>query len=299
MIKILTDDGADIRKGRLDEYDIESLPIPINDGENEYIMRKTIESKEFYEGMRNGVSYNTSQVARGYIENRFKELVEEGHEVIYLTLSSGLSGTYNNACLAREEVLKSHPNGKIAVVDSKGGSLGQGALVLRAGLMNAKNYSFDEIIADLEREIKNQMYFFTVGDLKYLYRGGRLSKTSAIIGGLLNIMPIIWFEKDDGTLKAIDKVRSKKSFFKKLKQKMNEYSKDGVFNPDQKVTIAHGQWPEMMEEAVNFLLDMGVKRENIIEEEMLCVIGAHTGPEVFTIYYSQDPSTYEMYDILK
>ena len=299
MIKIITDDGADICKARLDEYEIETFPIPINDGENEYIMRQTIESKEFYEGMRNGVSYNTSQVARGYIENRFKELAEEGHEVIYLTLSSGLSGTYNNACLAREEVLKSHPDAKIEVIDSMGASLGQGAAILRAGLMKKAGASFEEIVADLKNEVENQMYFFTVGDLEYLYRGGRLSKTSAVIGGVLNIMPFLWIDQEDGKLKSIDKVRSKKAYFKKLKTYMNKYSKDGVFNPDQKVTIAHGQWPEMMEEAVNFLLEMGVKRENIIEEEILCVIGAHTGPEVFALYYSQDPSSYEMYEYLK
>lgn len=299
MIKIITDDGADISKARLEEYEIESLPIPINDGENEYIMRKTIEGKEFYDGMRKGINYKTSQVTEAYISHRFEELAAEGAETIYFTLSSGLSGTYNNALKARDQVLEKYPEAKIAVIDSLGASLGMGAVILRAGLMKKAGASFEEIVADIEREVSNQIYFFTVGDLDYLYRNGRLSKTSAVIGGVLNIMPFLWIDQEDGKLKSIDKVRSKKSYFKKLKTYMNKYSKDGVFNPDQKITIAHGQWPEMMEEAVKFLLDMGVKRENIIEEEILCVIGAHTGPEVFAIYYSQDPGSYEMYEYLK
>lgn len=299
MIKIITDDGADISKARLEEYEIETFPIPINDGENEYIMRQTIESQEFYDGMRAGTDYKTSQVTEAYISHRFEELAAEGAEALYFTLSSGLSGTYDNACKAKAKVLEKYPDAKIEVIDSMGASLGQGAAILRAGLMKKAGASFEEIVADLKRQVANQMYFFTVGDLQYLYRNGRLSKTSAVIGGVLNIMPFLWIDQEDGKLKSIDKVRSKKAYFKKLKTYMNKYSKDGVFNPDQKITIAHGQWPEMMEEAVNFLLDMGVKRENIIEEKILCVIGAHTGPEVFALYYSKDPGSYEMYEYLK
>ncbi|MDO5028456.1 MAG: DegV family protein [Bacillota bacterium] len=298
MIKLLSDDGADISPSRLEQFDIELLPIPINDGENEYIMRKNISNEELFQGMRDGINYKTSQVTEAYILNRFEELAKEGAEVMYLTLSSGLSGTYDNACRAKEKVLESYPDAKIEVIDSLGASLGLGAAILRAALMKEAGASYEEIIADTKNQIKNQMYFFTVGDLKYLHRNGRLSKTSAVIGGLLNIMPIIWIDQADGKLKAIDKVRSKKAYFKKIKTLMNKYSKDGKFNPDQVVTIAHGQWTEMMDEAVEFLKEMGVKEENIIKEQMGCVIGAHTGSEVFTLYYSQDPGSYEMYKYL-
>lgn len=298
MLKIITDDGADICEARLKKFDIESFPIPINDGENEYIMRKTINKDQLYDGMRKGINYKTSQVTEAYIIQRFEELVEEGHEVIYYTLSSGLSGTYDNACKARDKVLEKHPDAKIAVIDSLGASLGQGSGVLRGALMKEAGASFEEVAAELERVSKGQMHFFTVGDLEYLHRNGRMSKTSAVIGGVLNIMPFLWIDPEDGKLKPRDKVRNKKAYFKKLKTYMDKYSKDGVFNPNQYVTIAHGQWDEMMEEAEKFLLDLGVKQEHIIKEDISCVIGAHTGPEVFALYYLEDPRSIDMYKYL-
>ncbi|MFB0972891.1 MAG: DegV family protein [Tissierellia bacterium] len=290
MIKIITDDGADLPLETVKKYNIEILPIAIIANEKEHFIGKNITSDEMYSNMRKGLVYRTSQVTRTYMLEKFEELLKEDKEIIYLPLSSGISGTYETALSVKVELLNKYPEGKLFIIDSKSATMGQGMVTIRAAMLNEDGKSVEEIVKSLEEIVENQIHLFTVGDLEYLYRGGRLSKTSQIIGGLLNIMPILYVDRERGKIESIDKVRGFMAFLKKVSVWANKISKDGKFNPNQTVVICHGDWEEVaLKTKRYFIEEMGVEAENVIISKLGCVIGAHTGPEAITIFFSADP----------
>lgn len=290
MIKIVSDDGADLPLETVKKYNIEILPIAVIENDEEYFIGKNINEEEMFANMRKGTVYRTSQVTRAYMLDKFEKYLEEGLDVIYLPLSSGISGTYDTALSVREELLEKYPNSKLFVVDSKGATMGQGMITIKAAMLAKSGKTAEEIVGELDHIVENQIHLFTVGDLEYLYRGGRLSKTSQIIGGLLNIMPILFVERDKGKIESIDKVRGFKAFLKKVNEWSNKLSKDGKFNPNQTVVLCHGDWEEVAFKTKEFFVEeMGVKEENVVISNLGCVIGAHTGPEAITIFFSGDP----------
>lgn len=290
MIKIVSDDGADLPLETVKKYNIEILPIAVIENDEEYFIGKNINEEEMFANMRKGTVYRTSQVTRAYMLDKFEKYLEEGLDVIYLPLSSGISGTYDTALSVREELLEKYPNSKLFVVDSKGATMGQGMITIKAAMLAKSGKTAEEIVGELDHIVENQIHLFTVGDLEYLYRGGRLSKTSQIIGGLLNIMPILFVERDKGKIESIDKVRGFKAFLKKVNEWSNKLSKDGKFNPNQTMVLCHGDWEEVAFKTKEFFVEeMGVKEENVVISNLGCVIGAHTGPEAITIFFSGDP----------
>ena len=290
MIKIITDDGADLPLETVKKYNIEILPIAIIANEKEHFIGKNITSDEMYSNMRKGLVYRTSQVTRTYMLEKFEELLKEDKEIIYLPLSSGISGTYETALSVKVELLNKYPEGKLFIIDSKSATMGQGMVTIRAAMLNEDGKSVEEIVKSLEEIVENKIHLFTVGDLEYLYRGGRLSKTSQIIGGLLNIMPILYVDRERGKIESIDKVRGFMAFLKKVSVWANKISKDGKSNPNQTVVICHGDWEEVaLKTKRYFIEEMGVEAENVIISKLGCVIGAHTGPEAITIFFSADP----------
>lgn len=290
MIKIITDDGADLPLETVRKYNIEVFPIAVIANDKEHFIGENINSDEMYSNMRKGLVYRTSQVTRAYMVEKFESYLKEGLEIIYLSLSSGISGTYETALSVQVELLEKYPDGKLFIIDSKSATMGQGMITIRAAMLNEEGRSLEEIAKSLEDIVENQIHLFTVGDLEYLYRGGRLSKTSQIIGGLLNIMPILYIERDRGKIESIDKVRGLNAFLKKVSEWSNKLSKDGKFNPNQTIVLCHGDWEEVALKTKDFFVkDMGVKEENVIISNLGCVIGAHTGPEAITIFFSANP----------
>lgn len=290
MIKIITDDGADLPLEIVKKYNIEIFPIAVIANDKEHFIGKNINSDEMYSNMRKGIFYRTSQVTRAYMLEKFESYLKEGLEIIYLSLSSGISGTYETALSVQVELLEKYPDGKLFIIDSKSATMGQGMITIRAAMLNEEGRTLEEIVKSLEDIVENQIHLFTVGDLEYLYRGGRLSKTSQIIGGLLNIMPILYIERDRGKIESIDKVRGLNAFLKKVSEWSNKLSKDGKFNPNQTIVLCHGDWEEVALKTKDFFVkDMGVKEENVIISNLGCVIGAHTGPEAITIFFSANP----------
>lgn len=291
MLKIITDQGSDLPLETVNKYDIEVFPLSVIDGEEELYIGKNIDRDTLFENMKKGKVYKTSQVPRSYMVNRFKTLVEDGYDVIYLPLSSGISGTYNCAVSAKIEVLEIYPHGKIEIIDSKGATMGQGVITVKAAMMNNKGMSIDEIVEELEDIIKYQMHLFTVGNLEYLYRGGRLSRTSKIIGGLLNMMPILYIERDEGKIESLDISRGGiNGLLKKIGEWIVKLSKDEDFDPNQSIVICHGQWEEVAEKTKEMLVEkLDVTESNVHILELGCAIGAHTGPETLTIFFSGNP----------
>lgn len=290
MIKLFTDDGADINFSTRERYGIIQLPIAVSDGENEFETGRAMDISNFYDNMRAGTVYSTSRVMPGVMEEAFRKVLEAGDEVLYISLSSGLSGSYEGAVMVKNALEKEFP-GKINVVDSKSATFGEGLLVLKAAILRDRGESL-AAIADYLNKIKTTSHeCFTVGTLEYLHRGGRVSKATKIAGGVLQLCPMLELEKEEGTLKVLDVYRGQKAFLKKLKKYILEHSKDGKFNPNQRVYVYSGDWPERVALIKDFLIkDMGVEEENIDTSQRLgCVIGAHTGPDVCVVTFSGDP----------
>lgn len=291
MIKIITDDGADVPVEYIDKYDIDILHIAINDGEKEYINGVNITKEKLYEGMRLGKVYKTAQVTLPDLIDCFTKYAEEGREAIYLPLSSGISGTYSTAVIARDQVKEKYPDAKIAVIDSLCAAFGQGMLVIKAAKLAHSGMEFDELVETLEEMKYKQEHVYSVDSLEYLYRGGRISAASKVVGGLLNIKPILGLEKENGTLLSIDKARGRKAFFNKILENMNKLSSGGTFNPNQSIGINHGDWEDEAVRLKDFLVsETGIAEENVIISFVGPVIGAHTGPEILCVFFSADPS---------
>ncbi|WP_068455960.1 DegV family protein [Aedoeadaptatus pacaensis] len=290
MIKIFTDDGSDLNFKMREGAQIVELPIAVTDGENEFETGKAIDIDTFYDNMRQGTVYRTSRVLPGVLEDAFREALEEGHEVLYISLSSGLSSSYEGAEMVKAMLEKDYP-GKIAVVDSKAATFGEGLLALKAAILRDRGESL-EAIADYLNKIKTTSHeCFTVGTLEYLHRGGRVSKATKIAGGVLQLCPLLELEKENGTLEVLDVYRGHKAYLKKLRKYMEEHSKGGVFNPNQRVYVYSGDWPERVAQVKEFLIkDMGMEEKNIDTSPRVgCVIGAHTGPDICVVTFSGDP----------
>ena len=286
MLRILTDDGADLTFIMRETYDIEVLPIGLNDGDHEFEAGRSMDVDTFYDNMRAGVQYATSRVSVPIMESAFRHYLEKGDEILYIALSSALSGTWEGAAILERDLDKEFPD-KLRIVDSHAASFGEGLLAIKASILRSRGESLDAI-ADYIEKIKTESFeFFTVGSLDYLHRGGRVSKATKVASGMLQIFPILETNKESGELKVIDVHRGVKGLLKKLKQYMNDKSENGVFNPNQTVYVYGGDWQERVDTIKQFLIDeMGVKEENVFTDLRVgSIIGAHTGPEIAIVTF--------------
>ncbi len=220
-IKFITDSMSDPSEALKNKYDYEVIPIPITVGEKTYLDKVTITPEEIIEmGEKEGVVPKTSQISTAAYEKEFEKHLKNGDDIFYLSLSSGLSGTIQAANIAAEELKEKYPDRKIVIVDSKTATLAQ-AMLLQQAIKQAEAGKSIEEIEDIIKFLADHFkVYFVVGDLSWLSRGGRLSKTGAALGNLLNIVPIISIE--DGKLEVFDKVRGKKKAQKKLEKFMNQ-----------------------------------------------------------------------------
>lgn len=214
-IKFITDSMADLGQGLADEYDFDIIPIPITVGEKTYFDGIDITPEMVMDFGRNGKDFpKTSQVSVGAYKEAFEKHLKNGDDIVYVGLSSGLSGTMQAANIAANELRELYPDRKISLVDSKSVTLGQ-AMILQQGLkLNKLGKSIEEIEETLNFLADHFNIFFVAGDLKWLSRGGRVSKAAAALGSFLNVVPILYV--NDGKIEVFDKVRGKKKAAKKL-----------------------------------------------------------------------------------
>lgn len=283
--KIVTDSTADLPKDYLAEHEIDCLNLC-------YIMDgvtyggetgKEMDVKEFYDQMRAGKMPTTSQVNPDEAKTYFESVIADGYmEILYLAFSSGLSGTYNSGRIAAEEIMEEHPDVKIIVIDSLCASLGEGLFVYRAVEMKKQGKSLNETAEWLKKHVQNFVHMFTVDDLNHLHRGGRVSKTTAIIGTLVGIKPVLHVDRE-GHLVAVDKVRGRKKSLLKLVDYMEE--KMGSYKADNDIVmISHG---DALEDA-QFVADEIKKRfgiEKFLINPVGPTIGAHAGPGVIALFF--------------
>lgn len=290
MIKLFSDMGADIPVEIAKKYKIQIFNMMVTDGENEYTLNSDIDKYKLFENMAKGIDYKTSQVSYKEFYDVFKSEILDENEIIYISLSSGLSGTFNTANMVKNDLLDEFPNAKIHIIDSLGASFGYGALTIKVAKMLENEESLEEILKYIDFYKNHINYIFTVDDLTYLYRGGRLNKAKFILGNLLNICPILDISKETGKLNFFDKVRGHKAFKKKV---VDIVKKKSDCLDKQTIVILQGDCMDKANE-LKELLTKEFNNSDIIITGVDAVIGCHTGPSILAMVYLDE--LYGKYD---
>lgn len=285
---IITDSAADMPKEIIDQYHLHVIPTPVVIDGKDYFDGETIFPKDFYTYQREKRTISTYHINTYMFKEHFRPYAERGETVIYVCFSTGLAGTFNAARLAKEELLEEFPAWDITIVDSKCASLGFAMLVYYALLMQKNGADKETVIEALEYHREHICHVITVETLEYLFQGGRLSRTSMVVGGVLDIKPIIHMD-ENGSLKAIEKVRGRNKSLKRMVELVGEWCE----NPgEQLIGVCHGDDYETMKR-VEVMLTEAYGTGQFMENYVGCAIGAHTGTGIIGIVFLDGPSPYQ------
>lgn len=278
-IKILADSACDLSEHYYNEFDIKMVPLTVHlDGE-EFKDGIEISPKTVYGAMRDGKNVKTSQVSPQAFKTIFTSYAQTNQPLVYLAFSSELSGTYQTAKMMEQEVKEEYPKAPIHVIDSKCASLGYGLVILHIAKLAKNGAQTEEIIEAATDQALHMEHIFTVDDLEYLYRGGRVSKTAAFVGTLLKIKPLLHVE--DGKLIPLEKIRGSKKVLNRMLEVMD---KRGTDFENQVVGISHGDDIERAQQLATMIKDrFGVKE--VVIEMVGSVIGAHAGPGTISVFF--------------
>lgn len=279
-MKIYTDSGCDLPKSYYEENDVILLPLRVQVNNNEYDDVLSIDSKEVYDAIRQGAHPKTSQVSPELFLKHFEDLAKSGEQGIYIAFSSELSGTYSTAVMIRNQVIEQYPTLKLAIIDSKCASLGHGLIVQEAVQLRKTGTPLEEIETKVSSLASQMEHLFTVEDLDYLAKGGRVSKASAFLGGLLSIKPILNVE--DGKLVPIEKSRGRKKAIARMLDIMQE--RGGDFS-DKIVGISHSD-DEAFANDVKALIQEKFAPKEVQITMIGSVIGSHVGPGTIAIFFT-------------
>ena len=278
---IITDSASDIPKGVVEEYGLHVIPTPVTlDGED-YLDGESLQPDEFYRIQKeNKVDIKTYHISQYMFYEHFKPFAERGDEVLYICFSTGIAGTFQAANLAREDVLEEYPDFQITIIDSKCASLGFGLVVYKLLRMQRNGAPGELLIEAAEYFCRHMEHVVTVDTLEYLARGGRISKTSAAVGGVLDIKPII-IVNENGALEAVEKVRGMKKTMRRCMEMVRE---KGASLERQIVGVVYGADPGIADPAMQSLREECHVKE-ILLGQVGCAIGAHTGPGILGIVF--------------
>jgi len=280
---ILTDSCADLTAELVEQLDVQVLPLSYNmDGKivYNYPDNREMDPHEFYDLLRAGKMATTSAVNVAQYTEAMEPYLQEGKDVLILAFSSGLSTTYNSGVIAADDLKEKYPERKIYVVDTLCASMGQGLLVYLAAKERAKGKSIEEVRDWAEANKLSVAHQFTVNDLHFLKRGGRVSATTAVVGTMLAIKPMLHVD-DEGHLINIAKARGRAASLKGLVDKMEQ---DVIDPAQQTVFISHGDCLEDAQAVADMVKErFGVKE--VIINYVGPVIGAHSGPGTVALFY--------------
>lgn len=280
---ILTDSSADLGEDLVREMDIQVLPLSFTIQDktyHNYPDNRELDPHVFYQMLREGQTATTAAVnVEQYLQAMEAEL-QAGRDVLVLAFSSGLSATYNSSSVAADELREKYPDRKIYTVDTLCASLGQGLLVWMAAKERAAGKTIDEVRDWTVGHKMSICHQFTVDDLHFLKRGGRISSTTAFVGSMLQIKPVLHVD-NDGKLMTVAKARGRRAALKALVDKMEQTAIDPK---DQTVFISHGDCLEDAQLVAQMVKDrFGVER--VYMNYVGPVIGAHAGPGVLALFY--------------
>ena len=280
---LMTDSSCDLPADLAAKMDLTVLPLFVYINEKKYtnyLDEREISFSDIYAKLRTRCPAKTSAVNMNDFMGPMEDLLKSGRDVLYIGFSSGLSGTYNAGAAAAQELADRYPERKIYAVDSLCASLGQGLLIYHAWLEKQKGRSIDEVRDFTEANKLHLCHWFTIDDLMFLKRGGRISGATAVVGSVLGIKPVMHVD-NEGHLIKVSTARGRKASIKAL---ADEAEKRGIDLKDQVIFIFHG---DCADEA-NYLGDMMRSRfhvKDVLVNYVGPVIGAHSGPGTIALFF--------------
>ena len=277
---LITDSCSDLTKEQLAELDVVSASLEVIINNEPPIPNDALDNKEFYATLRQKGTVTTSAVSFERFLNLMESYLSEGKDILYLGFSSGLSGTYNAAFVASQELAEKYPDRKIYTVDTLCASLGQGLFVYTAAKQRLEGRSIDEVYKWAEDNRLNLCHWFTVDDLFFLKRGGRVNAATAVMGTMLSIKPVLHVDFK-GKLINVSKARGRKASIDEL----FENAKRTAIEPEnQTMFISHGDCLADAEYLAERLKgELGVPE--VVIGYVGPVIGAHAGPGVLALFF--------------
>ena len=258
-------------------YELDGKQYPDDLGE-------TMPFDRFYKAMEEGADTKTSQVNVDEFCNYFEAFLKEGKDILHLTLSSGISGVYNSACVAREMMQEKYPDRKIYVVDSLSASSGYGLFMDQLADMRDDGKSIDDLYKWAQEYRERLQHWFFTSDLTYLIRGGRVSKAAGVIGGMMNICPLMTVDPE-GKLVARQKVRTKKKVIQAIVDRMEENSENGT-NYSGKCYISNSACEEDAKAVAELVEERFPKLKGKVKIFTVgTTIGSHTGPGTVALFF--------------
>ena len=274
---ITTDSNSDVLPEFIKENDLTIIPQYYSFGDTVYGDELNMPPHEFYETMRKGELPKSQANNPAVIRDKFEKILKEEKNILHIAFSSALSGSCNNVVMTANELLEDYPDRKIMVFDSLNASLGEGVSVYRAVELWKEGKSMEEVYDVLMKERDHVNVSFTVNDLYHLQRGGRVSKTTAVVGSLVNIKPILTVTST-GELKSDGTVRGRKKSLKTLVSRMEESLDLDSYGKDRIVAVLHGDCIEDAKAVADMVKDLGFT--NVIINDVSPSIGTHAGPGV-------------------
>lgn len=279
---LLTDNTCDLDDSFYKEHNIPVIMLPYSIDGVVYGPENTIPLKEFYDSMREGKMPTTMACNPDTYSKTFKEYLKEGKDILYLAFSSGLSSSYGNAVIAANELSEEFPDRTIKVIDTLCASMGEGLILYKAVKLYEQGKSLEEVASFVEDNKLKVCHYVTVDDLHHLHRGGRVSKTTAVVGTLISVKPLIHVD-NEGKLISIGNVRGRKKSLLALVKYMEDMTKDYSGENDV-IMVTHG---DCYEDA-KFVADEIKKRFNtkeVIISLTSQTIGTHTGPGLVALFF--------------
>ena len=279
---VVTDSAANLQNKHLAENNIHVIPLTyyVDGVEQTCLDTEAFNGDEYYAMIKSGVNVTTSQVPPQRFIDCFEPLLKEGKDVICVCISAGISGTCNSARIAASQLMEDYPDRQIAVIDTRGASLGEGLIAMKAAQLRDEGKSFEEALPVLEDAVQCMCQVFTVDDLMQLKKGGRLSNLSAVVGTVLQIKPLL-LGNNDGKIVAISKIRGRKKSIEELAARYDAYAVD----PENSVIgIAQAGCRKDAEYLVE-LLNKNRAPKEIVMVDYEPVTGAHVGLGALALFF--------------
>ncbi|RKJ43776.1 DegV family protein [bacterium 1XD8-76] len=280
---------ADLEKEHFERRDIHYICFHFElDGEHyRDDLGQSIPFDEFYRRMREGAETRTSQINAEEFREHFESFLKQGKDVLHVTLSSGISGVYNSAKLAAEELMERYPERKICVIDSLGASSGYGLLMDRAADLRDAGSTLAETAAWIEENKLRLHHWFFSTDLTFYIRGGRISKTAGTVGMVLGICPLLNMDRE-GRLIPRQKIRTKKKVIREIVNKMQEHAQDGE-DYSGKCYISQSACQEDARKVADLVEEAFPKLSGkVVINNVGTTIGSHTGPGTVALFFWGD-----------
>lgn len=277
---------ADLTKEQMNQYGINYVCFHYELDGKQYLddLGQSMDFEDFYRTMSEGAETKTSQVNADEFAEYFRPFLAEGQDILHVCLSSGLSGVYNSAMIAREDLMEEFPDRKIYVVDGLGASGGYGLMMITLATMADNGATIKEAYDWIEENKLKMNHWFFSTDLSFYVKGGRISKTSGFVGNLLNICPLLNMD-NEGHLVPRFKIRTKKRVKESILEKMVENARDGV-NYNGKCLITHSGCKEDAMDVANMVKETFPSLDGEVDVNYIgTTIGSHTGPGTVALFF--------------